>query len=57
MTTTGAVILVICFLGPVMPPLIGLLFGTIFDVFRRKREGLDVQARGRLSAKAQLELE
>ncbi len=55
MTTAGAVILVICFLGPVMPPLIGLLFGTIFDVFRRKREALDVQARRQLSTRLELE--
>jgi hypothetical protein len=52
MTPTGAVILFVCFAGPILPPVIGFVVGTLFDLFRRKREPSDVRARRRLASTA-----
>lgn len=56
MTPTGAVILFICFVGPIMPPIIGWAVGGIYDLFQANRESLDTQTRRQLSER-RLELE
>ena len=49
MTPTGAAILFICFVGPVLPPVIGWAVGGIYDQLKVKRESLDTQTRRRLT--------
>ena len=56
MTPIGAVLLFACFVGPVLPPIIGWAVGGIYDALKVKRESLDAQTRRRMSEQ-RLELE
>lgn len=56
MTPAGALIVLMCFVGPVLPPIIGWAVGGIYDAFKVKRESLDVRTRRQLSEQ-RLELE
>jgi hypothetical protein len=40
----GALILVICFLGPILPPIIGTVVGSIYDAMKRRSESVEAQA-------------
>lgn len=51
MTPTGLFIVLLCFVGPILPPVIGIVVGAIYDVFTRSGDSLDVQTRLRLSQK------
>lgn len=44
MTPMGALILVICFLGPILPPIIGTVVGSIYDAMKRRSESVEAQA-------------
>lgn len=37
MSATGIIIVLICFAGPLAPPLIGTVVGTIYDALTAKR--------------------
>ena len=43
MTPMGALILVICFAGPILPPIIGTVVGSIYDAMKRRSESVEAQ--------------
>ena len=43
MTPMGALILVICFAGPILPPIIGTVVGSIYDAAKRRSESAEGQ--------------
>lgn len=49
MTPIGAFIVFMCFVGPILPPIIGTIVGSIYDVAKRRSEPVDVVARRRLA--------
>jgi hypothetical protein len=48
MTPIGLLIVLLCFVGPILSPVIGMVVGAIYDVFTRSGEGLGMQTRLRL---------
>lgn len=43
MTPIGALILVTCFLGPIIPPIVGTVVGSIYDAAKRRAAAVDAR--------------